>query len=38
MNTLLENLNKNAVTSNNGFNNYDLNDIFPIESHESTRI
>ncbi|KAF0761989.1 DUF4806 domain-containing protein [Aphis craccivora] len=35
MNTLLETLNKNAVTSDDGFNDYDLNDIFPIESLEA---
>ncbi|XP_026819499.1 uncharacterized protein LOC113558197 [Rhopalosiphum maidis] len=35
MNALLENLNKNAVISDDGFNDYDLNDILPIENHES---
>jgi len=35
MNTLLENLNKNTQTSDDGFNDYDLNDIFPIESLEA---
>uniref|UniRef100_A0A2S2PM63 DUF4806 domain-containing protein n=1 Tax=Schizaphis graminum TaxID=13262 RepID=A0A2S2PM63_SCHGA len=35
MNTLLENLSKNAVTSDDGFNDYDLNDVFPIESLEA---
>ncbi len=35
MNILLENLNKTATTSDDGFNDYDLNDIFPIESLEA---
>jgi len=35
MNTLLETLNKNVVTSDDGFNDYDLNDIFLIGSLEA---
>ncbi|KAE9528789.1 hypothetical protein AGLY_012364 [Aphis glycines] len=34
-NILLENLNKKEVTSDDGFNDYDMNDIFPIESLEA---
>lgn len=36
INTLLENINKNSITlSDDGLNDFDLNDIFPIESHEA---
>jgi len=36
INTLLENINKNSITaSDDGLHDFDLNDIFPIESHEA---
>jgi hypothetical protein len=36
INTLLENINKNStMVSDDGFNDFDLNDIFPIQSHEA---
>lgn len=35
INVLLANSNKSTTSSNSAYDEYDLNDIFPIESHDA---